>query len=79
MKESIISTGGKYSTSRMLVDYTNNLYKLLNDYGLVLISCFSSTNTSFLRNSLFRDKFEFIKMARTFDSDLYGYVYRKRR
>lgn len=26
MKQSIISTGGKYSTSRMLVDYTNNLY-----------------------------------------------------
>ena len=26
MKNSIISTGGKYSTSRMLVDYTNNLY-----------------------------------------------------
>ncbi len=26
MKNSISSTGGKYSTSRMLVDYTNNLY-----------------------------------------------------
>ena len=26
MKNSIISTGGNYSTSRMLVDYTNNLY-----------------------------------------------------
>ena len=26
MKNSIKSTGGKYSTSRMLVDYTNNLY-----------------------------------------------------
>ena len=26
MKESIISTGGKYSTSRMVVDYVNNLY-----------------------------------------------------
>ena len=26
MKNSIISTGGKYSTSRMLVDYTNKLY-----------------------------------------------------
>lgn len=26
MKESIISTGGEYSTSRMLVDYTNKLY-----------------------------------------------------
>ena len=26
MKNSIISTGGKFSTSRMLVDYTNNLY-----------------------------------------------------
>ena len=26
MKNSIISTGGKYSTSRMLVDYTSNLY-----------------------------------------------------
>ena len=26
MKNSIITTGGKYSTSRMLVDYTNNYY-----------------------------------------------------
>ena len=26
MKESIISTGGRFSTSRMLVDYVNNLY-----------------------------------------------------
>lgn len=26
MKNSITSTGGKYSTSRMIVDYTNNLY-----------------------------------------------------
>ena len=26
MKNSIITTGGKYSTSRMLVDYVNNLY-----------------------------------------------------
>ena len=26
MKNSIITTGGKYSTSRMLADYTNNLY-----------------------------------------------------
>ena len=26
MKNSIMSTGGKYSTSRMLVDYTNKLY-----------------------------------------------------
>jgi starch phosphorylase len=26
MKESIVSTGGKYSTARMLVDYTNKLY-----------------------------------------------------
>ena len=26
MKNSIISTGGQYSTARMLVDYTNNLY-----------------------------------------------------
>ena len=26
MKNSIISTGGKYSTARMLLDYTNNLY-----------------------------------------------------
>ena len=26
MKQSIITTGGKYSTARMLVDYTNNLY-----------------------------------------------------
>ena len=26
MKNSIVTTGGKYSTARMLVDYTNNLY-----------------------------------------------------
>lgn len=33
MKNSIISTGGKYSTARMLVDYTNQLYMpLINLY-----------------------------------------------
>ena len=36
MKNSIISTGGKYSTARMLVDYTNELYmplaNLYHDY-----------------------------------------------
>ena len=26
MKESIVSTGGKYSTSRMLSDYTSKFY-----------------------------------------------------
>ena len=31
MKESIISTGGKYSTARMLVDYTEQLYLPLCD------------------------------------------------
>ena len=31
MKESIVSTGGKYSTSRMLVDYTEQLYIPLCD------------------------------------------------
>ena len=31
MKNSIISTGGKYSTSRMLIDYTNNYYMSLCD------------------------------------------------
>lgn len=31
MKNSIISTGGKYSTSRMLVDYANQLYMPLCD------------------------------------------------
>ena len=31
MKNSIISTGGEYSTSRMLVDYTKNLYMPLCD------------------------------------------------
>ena len=43
MKNSIMSTGGKYSTSRMLVDYTNKLYiplcnltnKYYKDLGLV--------------------------------------------
>ena len=33
MKQSIITTGGKYSTARMLVDYTDNLYiPLINLY-----------------------------------------------
>lgn len=36
MKESIISTGGRFSTSRMLTDYVNNLYiplcNLYNEY-----------------------------------------------
>ncbi|MCF0125255.1 MAG: alpha-glucan family phosphorylase [Clostridia bacterium] len=36
MKNSIVTTGGKYSTARMLVDYANNLYmplcKLTNKY-----------------------------------------------
>ena len=31
MKESIVSTGGKYSTARMLVDYTEQLYLPLCD------------------------------------------------
>ena len=34
MKNSIISTGGRYSTSRMLIDYTNNYYMpLCNIYN----------------------------------------------
>ena len=34
MKQSIITTGGKYSTARMLVDYTENLYMpLINLYN----------------------------------------------
>ena len=34
MKQSIMTTGGKYSTARMLVDYTNNLYiPLINLYN----------------------------------------------
>ena len=36
MKNSIISTGGRFSTSRMLIDYVNNLYmplcNLFNNY-----------------------------------------------
>ena len=40
MKNSIITTGGKYSTARMLVDYTNKLYmpliNLTNEYFNIL-------------------------------------------
>ena len=40
MKNSIITTGGNYSTARMLVDYTNNLYmpliNLTNEYFNIL-------------------------------------------
>ena len=41
MKESIISTGGKFSTSRMLVDYVDKLYmplcNLTNKYYIDLV------------------------------------------
>ena len=40
MKNSIITTGGKYSTARMLVDYTDKLYmpliKLTNEHFNIL-------------------------------------------
>ena len=37
MKNSIISTGGKYSTARMLIDYTNKFYMpLCNLYNNIL-------------------------------------------
>ena len=48
MKNSIITTGGKYSTARMLVDYTNKLYmpliKLTNKYYTDLANVAEYTN-----------------------------------
>lgn len=66
------------SCSRVSMDnYANNLYKLLRDEGLVLISCFNDGSKSFFRNNLFRERFELLEIARTSDSDIYGYVYKK--
>jgi len=56
MKNSIISTGGNYSTSRMLVDYTNNLYmplcKLTNEYysDLGTVTEFNQTKQNLYSN-----------------------------
>ena len=56
MKNSIISTGGEYSTSRMLVDYTNNLYmplcKLTHKYyeNLETVTEFAKIKEDLVRN-----------------------------
>ena len=56
MKNSIISNGGKYSTARMLVDYTNNLYiplcNLTNKYynNLELVTEFDQIKQNMYRN-----------------------------
>jgi len=56
MKNSIISTGGKYSTSRMLVDYTNELYmplaNLYNKYYKKLeeVTSFNAWKQDLYRN-----------------------------
>ena len=56
MKNSIITTGGKYSTARMLVDYTNNLYmplcKLTNKYYSELdnVTSFNSWKKDLYKN-----------------------------
>lgn len=56
MKNSIISTGGMYSTSRMLVDYANKLYMplcdLVNKYynSLELVTEYNSAKDELYRN-----------------------------
>ncbi len=56
MKNSIISTGGNYSTSRMLVDYTNQLYiplcNLTNKYyaNLDLVTDYNKTKNELYAN-----------------------------
>ena len=56
MKNSIASTGGKYSTSRMLVDYTKNLYmplcNLTNKYyrDLTTVTEFNEWKQNLIRN-----------------------------
>lgn len=63
-----------------LVNYIDNLYKLLKDDGEVLISSFILSGAVFFRDSLFREKFEYMKIARTSAcSNFYGYVYTKRK
>ncbi len=54
MKNSIISTGGKYSTSRMVVDYTNNLYMpLMNLYNTYFNNLEEVTSYYAWKNELF--------------------------
>ena len=54
MKNSIISTGGKYSTSRMVVDYTNNLYMpLMNLYNTYFNNLEEVTSYHAWKNELF--------------------------
>ena len=56
MKNSIVSTGGKYSTARMLVDYTEKLYmplcNLYNNYfsSLENVAKFNKTKQELLAN-----------------------------
>ena len=56
MKNSIMSTGGKYSTSRMLIDYTNNFYiplcNLYNKYysDLSMVGEFDEWKNNLYRN-----------------------------
>ena len=56
MKNSIVTTGGKYSTARMLVDYTNQLYmplcKLTNKYYSQLdnVTAFNSWKKDLYKN-----------------------------
>jgi len=55
MKNSIISTGGKYSTSRMLVDYCNNLYMpLANLYHNYYESLEEVANYNSFKQELYR-------------------------
>lgn len=56
MKNSIISTGGRFSTARMLVDYTKNLYiplcNLTNKYyeDLSKVTEFNEWKQNLIRN-----------------------------
>ena len=56
MKNSIISTGGKYSTSRMLIDYTSKFYiPLCNLYNKYYSDLTSVTEFNDWKNNLYRN------------------------
>ena len=56
MKNSIISTGGKYSTARMLVDYTNQLYMpLINLYHKYYESLENVANSNSWKKEMYKN------------------------
>ena len=60
MKNSIMSTGGRYSTSRMLIDYTSKFYiPLCNLYNTHYTDLAKISEYNDWKNNLYRRKTKF--------------------